>query len=200
MKIYFASGNSHKRVELAQILPAHDVVIPKDEGIAFDPEETEPTFYGNALIKARALYEIVRKPVIADDSGICVDALGGAPGVLSARYGSKPGEPLLDAESRNRLLLAAMREKPNRSCRFVCNMVLYYGPDRFVSVQETIEGTLIEEGRGLGGFGYDPVVFIPELGKTVAELSPEEKNEVSHRGKAARKIAIFLDSLNHEST
>jgi len=85
MKIYFASGNAHKKEELARILPNHTIVIPSDEGIPFDPEETESTFFGNSLIKARALFEITGKPVIADDSGICVDALNGAPGVLSAR-------------------------------------------------------------------------------------------------------------------
>lgn len=193
MKIYFASGNAHKKEELSRILRSHEIVIPSEEGIAFDPEETERTFYGNALLKAKALYEIVHKPVIADDSGICVDALDGAPGILSARYGSENGLKL-SSEERNALLVSRMEGKRDRSCRFVCNMVLYLGPDRFVSVQETLEGELITQGRGTGGFGYDPVVFIPALGKTVAELSGEEKDELSHRGKAGRKIARIIES------
>jgi XTP/dITP diphosphohydrolase len=191
MKLYFASGNAHKKQELSRILGSHTIVIPSDEGIEFDPEETENTFFGNALIKAKALYDIVRMPVIADDSGICVDALGGAPGVRSARYGSDQGL-MLDAQGKNALLLRNMEGIENRSCRFVCNMVLYLGPDRFCSVQETLEGMLVTDGRGKGGFGYDPLVFVPEYGKTVAELSSGQKDECSHRGKAGRRIAALL--------
>ena len=191
MKIYFASGNAHKKEELARILPNHTIVIPSDEGILFDPEETETTFFGNSLIKARTLFEITGKPVIADDSGICVDALGGDPGVFSARYGSENGQKL-DTAGRNRLLLLRMEGIKNRTCRFVCNMVLYVATDRFYSVQETLEGTLVTENRGSGGFGYDPLVLVPALGRTVAELTPEEKDELSHRGKAGRVIARLL--------
>lgn len=191
MKIYFATGNAHKKEELARILSDHEIVMPSDEGISFDPEETESTFYGNSLIKARALWELTGRPVIADDSGICVDALGGAPGVLSARFGSEQGQKL-DSTQRNELLLEKMRGIQNRSCRFVCNMVLYLAADRFYSVQETLEGTLIDQMRGTGGFGYDPLVLVPEYGLTVAELSPEKKDELSHRGKAGRIIARLL--------
>ncbi|HNY17156.1 MAG TPA: RdgB/HAM1 family non-canonical purine NTP pyrophosphatase [Treponemataceae bacterium] len=193
MKIYFATGNAHKREELARILSDHEIVMPSDEGIAFDPEETEATFFGNSVLKARALYELTHCPVIADDSGLCVDALDGAPGILSARYGSEGGKKL-DSTARNELLLSRMRGIENRTCRFVCNMVLYLGPDRFFSAQETLEGSLIDRMRGSGGFGYDPLVLIPELGLTVAELSPEKKDELSHRGKAGRVIARLLSS------
>jgi XTP/dITP diphosphohydrolase len=191
MKIYFASGNAHKKEEVARLFSEHTIVIPSDEGIAFDPEETETTFYGNALLKARALWDIVHQPVLADDSGICVDALRGAPGVLSARYGSENGEKLSPAE-RNRLLLSRMEGKTGRTARFVCNMVLYLSSDRFWAIQETLEGVVITEERGTGGFGYDPVLFIPEYGKTVAELSPEDKDHCSHRGKACRQIEALL--------
>ncbi len=191
MKIFFASGNEHKREEMARIFPDHEIRIPKDEGIGFDPEETENTFFGNALIKAESLWKIVRAPVLADDSGICVDALGGAPGVISARFGSENGQ-ILDSSGRNDLLIAKMAGISDRKCRFVCNMVLFLGPDRFWSVQETLEGELVEEGRGEGGFGYDPLVYLGEYGKTVAELSPKEKDHVSHRGKAGRKISALL--------
>jgi XTP/dITP diphosphohydrolase len=188
MKLYFASGNAHKREELQRLFPEHDIVIPADEGIDFDPEETGATFFENALIKAQALYAITKRPVIADDSGICVDALDGEPGIHSARYGSEGGAKL-DSTERNALLLSRMAGERNRTCRFVCNMVVYLAPDRFVSAQETLEGVLIDEPKGTGGFGYDPIVFVPEYGKTVAELSPEEKDACSHRGKAARVIA-----------
>jgi len=193
MKIYFASGNAHKREELARILARHTVVIPADEDIAFDPEETENTFAGNALIKAKALYDLVKQPVIADDSGICVDALGGAPGVISARYGSENGQKL-DAAGRNALLLSNMEGRTDRRCRFVCSMVLYLAPDRFTLVQETLEGLLVTESRGSQGFGYDPLVFLPEYGRTVAELDPAEKDSCSHRGKAGAVIAKLLGS------
>lgn len=197
MKIYFASGNAHKRDEMARIFSGHLIVIPSDEGIDFDPEETETTFGGNSLLKAKCLYDIVHQPVLADDSGICVDALGGAPGVYSARYGSENGEKL-DARERNALLLSRMAGITDRTCRFVCNMTLYLGADRYVSAQETLEGTLVEsleDGRGSRGFGYDPVVYLPSWGKTVAELSDEDKDAVSHRGKAGRILARMVGEL-----
>lgn len=193
MKIYFASGNAHKKEELSRILAAHSIIIPSDEGIAFDPEETEPTFFGNALIKAKALFDLVGCPVLADDSGICVDALNGAPGVLSARYGSENGKNF-NASERNQLLLSQMTGIKNRKCRFVCNMVLYLGSDHFYSVQETLEGSLVTEGRGTQGFGYDPLVYLQEFNKTVAELEPEEKDRCSHRGKAGILMAKLLSS------
>ncbi len=194
MKLYFASGNAHKRDELSRILKGHTIVIPSDEGIPFDPEETENTFFGNAMIKAKALYDLVRAPVIADDSGICVDALGGEPGVHSARFGQSEGLSL-DAAGKNALLLSRMEGITDRACRFVCNMVLYLGPDRFCSVQETLEGEVITESRGSGGFGYDPIFFVPGYGKTVAELSEREKDDCSHRGKAGRALERYLSSL-----
>lgn len=194
MTIVIATGNRHKAEEFSRIFSDHRIVLPADRGIMFDPEETATTFYGNALIKARTLFELMGEPVIADDSGICVDALNGEPGVYSARYGATNGIEL-SAEDRNKLLLSRMKVIPDRTARFVCNMVLYYGPDRFVSVQETLEGSIVSEsGSGSGGFGYDPVLYLPEYGKTVAELSDDQKDLVSHRGKAARKLQIFLNS------
>jgi len=194
MTIFIATGNRHKAEEFSRIFSGHRIVLPADRGIMFDPEETATTFYGNALIKARTLFELMGEPVIADDSGICVDALNGEPGVYSARYGATNGIEL-SAEDRNKLLLSRMKGIPDRTARFVCNMVLYYGPDRFVSVQETLEGSIVSEsGSGSGGFGYDPVLYLPEYGKTVAELSDDQKDLVSHRGKAARKLQIFLNS------
>ncbi|HQB88834.1 MAG TPA: RdgB/HAM1 family non-canonical purine NTP pyrophosphatase [Treponemataceae bacterium] len=194
MTIVIATGNRHKAEEFSRIFSGHRIVLPADRGIMFDPEETATTFYGNALIKARTLFELMGEPVIADDSGICVDALNGEPGVYSARYGATNGIEL-SAEDRNKLLLSRMKGIPDRTARFVCNMVLYYGPDRFVSVQETLEGSIVSEsGSGSGGFGYDPVLYLPEYGKTVAELSDDQKDLVSHRGKAARKLEIFLNS------
>jgi XTP/dITP diphosphohydrolase len=194
MTIWFATGNAHKKKELAAILAGHEIRTPDEAGIAFDPEETGDTFLDNALIKARALYELVKAPVIADDSGLCVDALGGRPGVLSARYGSDNGKKLESAE-RNALLLREVGDAADRKARFVCSMVLMLSEDRFFVAQETFEGELIHAERGSGGFGYDPILFLRERGLTVAELSDEEKNTMSHRGKAGARIAAILATL-----
>jgi XTP/dITP diphosphohydrolase len=217
MTVWIATGNIHKKAELINILsPGNkktpwDVKIPSEAGLDFDPEETGKSFLENALLKAGALHRLLEDsrpaqyksgdPVIADDSGICVDALGGRPGIFSARYcgmhgpvaGSQQGK-LTDAE-RNTLLLAELGDNPKRSARFVCALVLYYSPDRFFTAQETLEGELVknaESARGKGGFGYDPILYIPELGRTVAELSGGEKNIYSHRAKAGKAISRIL--------
>ncbi|MDR2739899.1 MAG: RdgB/HAM1 family non-canonical purine NTP pyrophosphatase [Treponema sp.] len=191
MTIWFATGNPHKRAELAALFPGHTVKIPADENFPFEPDETGAAFAENALIKARELRRLVSAPVIADDSGLCVDALDGRPGIYSARYGFGGGEKL-NAPERNALLLQELGDNPCRQARFVCAMVLLFSEDRFYLVQETLEGELIREARGQGGFGYDPILYLPQLGCTVAELSEEEKNRVSHRGKAGRAIAKLL--------
>ncbi|MDR0410507.1 MAG: RdgB/HAM1 family non-canonical purine NTP pyrophosphatase [Treponema sp.] len=197
-KIWFATGNEHKRRELAEIFAIHDaahvVNIPSDVGINFAPEETGSTFLENALIKARTLFAIVKEPVVADDSGLCVEALDGRPGVLSARYGNTVGKNLVDAE-KNRLVLKELGNNPNRKAHFVCAMVLFLGDDRFFAVQETLEGEITCEKRGQGGFGYDPIFLIPELGCTVAELSPTKKNHLSHRAKAGATIGRVYDAV-----
>lgn len=206
MTIVLASGNIHKKQELAAILAGHSILLPSEAGVhGFNPAETGSSFAENALVKARALYALLptgRFRVLADDSGLCVDALGGLPGVYSARYGSS-GENKLNADARNALLLEEASKSAGffesgacRACRFVCAMVLLYGPERFLLVQETLEGELvpgIEAARGSGGFGYDPVVYLGEQGRTVAELSETEKNAISHRAKAGRIIGRLLD-------
>lgn len=209
MILWFATGNIHKKRELAAILeavsPGTELLIPGEAGLDFAPEETGATFLENALIKAGALYRLAAAagkagPVIADDSGLCVDALEGRPGIYSSRYGSTGGygsgggDKLGDGE-RNALLLRELGDNPSRSARFVCAMVLLLSEDRFFTVQETLEGELVsspDAAGGGGGFGYDPILFIPELGRTVAELSEGEKNRISHRGKAGRAIARIL--------
>jgi XTP/dITP diphosphohydrolase len=214
MTIWFASGNSHKKAELAAILntngSTNQLLIPSDVGLEFDPEETGTTFYENALLKARALYSLLEKErptlftpgdvVIADDSGICVDALGGRPGIYSARYAGAnsekaPNAKKLESAERNALLLEELGTHPLRSARFVCAMALMFSPDRFYFVQETFEGEIVsgpDAAKGSGGFGYDPILFIPGLGRTVAELSDDEKNNISHRAKAGKIIANLL--------
>lgn len=194
MTIFVATGNRHKAEEFSRIFSDHRIVLPADRGIIFDPDETGESFYENALLKAKALFDLVHEPVLADDSGLCVDALGGAPGIYSARFGSTNGTELSSGD-RNCLLLSKLSGISDRKARFVCNLVLYFGSDRHVSVQETLEGEIVSDhGTGTEGFGYDPVLFLPEFGKTVAELDPARKDQVSHRGKAARKMKFLLES------
>lgn len=202
---------------MQQIFAEHTIVTPKDEGIEFDPEETGTDFYQNSLIKARALWDIVHAPVIADDSGICVDALENAPGVWSARYGGpdfmkgKPDGSKTPQEEQNAMLIAQLNDviksgkmpeglylNGERSAHYSCSMVFMINPSRFFVAQETMEGTLIEDvkdSRGQYGFGYDPIFFLPQFGKTGAELLPEEKNAISHRGKACRAIIRALEGV-----
>lgn len=218
MKIYLATGNMHKKKEMSELLSEHTILTPSDETIDFNPEETGSTFYENSIIKARALYEIVKCPVIADDSGICVDALGGAPGIFSSRYagpdfikGRADGIKISQEEQNvfliNQLnnvikkgnLLKAAYLNGERSCHYTCAMVLYCGGDKLFVAQETFEGTIIEDiskQAGEGGFGYDPIVFLPEYKKTVAQISAKEKNAISHRGKAVKALKLIIDNLN----
>lgn len=217
MKIYLATSNKNKKREMIELLPEHTIVIPSDENIDFDPVEDGTTFYENSLIKAKALYEIVHCPVIADDSGICVDALNGTPGIYSSRYAGpdfmhgKPDGKKISQEEQNIFLIEQTNKvitenklpkaaylHGERSCHYTCAMVLYCGPDRLFVAQETFEGTLIDDiskSAGNGGFGYDPIVFLPEYNKTVAQISAEEKNAISHRGKAVRVIQKIINNL-----
>jgi XTP/dITP diphosphohydrolase len=196
MTIWFATGNAHKKAELAAILADHHIRIPAETSdpalVNFNPAETGSSFLENALIKARELHRLTQEPVIADDSGLCVDALDGRPGIYSSRYGGGGGEKLGSPE-RNALLLSELGDKPNRRARFVCAMILLYTPDRFFIAQETLEGEIVRDlGRGSGGFGYDPILYLPDRGRTVAELADAEKNRISHRAKAGRIIARIL--------
>ena len=201
MNIWFASGNAHKKDELSAVLKTHrcnyNLLIPKDAGIDFNPDETGKSFVENALLKANELYRILNNKndvIIADDSGISVDALEGRPGIFSARYGGN-----INSTERNKLLLEELGANVDRSARFTCSLVLLFNPNRFFVSQETLEGKIVqsmEEAAGTGGFGYYPVLYIPALGRTVAELSDDEKNTVSHRGKAAKVIAGILRELN----
>lgn len=196
MQIYVATNNRHKVRELKELFPGVHLRTPAEAGISFDHEEVEETFLGNSLGKARALYSRVRSPVLADDSGLCVDALDGAPGVRSARYGSPDdGRTALSAEDKNALLLREMYGRPDRRCRFVCVMTLVVSEHRFISVQETCEGLLLDAPRGAEGFGYDPIFLLPEEGISMAELTLERKNRLSHRGRAAARMRSVLDSL-----
>jgi XTP/dITP diphosphohydrolase len=185
-----ATNNPHKLREFRRLFPDFRLRSPEQIGCAFSFEETGSTYLENALGKALHLYHLSEAPVLADDSGLEVAGLGGEPGIYSSRYGSVDAK-LSDFE-RNAYLLNRAASLRDRACFFVCCMAAVLGEKRFFVVQETFHGVLAAQPSGSGGFGYDPVVYLPELGKTVAELRDEEKDAISHRGKAARRLAALL--------
>jgi XTP/dITP diphosphohydrolase len=192
MTILLASQNAHKKLEIAQILKDHTILLPRDRGYDFELEETGETFLENALAKARHLNNIAGTPVMADDSGLCVPALDGAPGVYSARYGAREGGNDLTDVDRNELLLKNMRGITDRRAYFVCSMVLLFDENRFYVAQETVNGEITLSPQGDQGFGYDPLFFLPNLAKTAAQLAAKEKNAISHRGKATVALARLI--------
>ncbi len=194
MEIILASGNRHKLFELKEILTDHTLLLPEDIGISFDFEETGTSFLENSQGKAFALFNKINRPVLADDSGLIVEALNGEPGIYSARYGSVNGIEL-EAPARNIYLLDKLQGESNLSAEFICCMSLILDKNRFFVAQESFKGEITRESTGINGFGYDPIFFLPEYGKTVAELPEKEKNKISHRGKAGYRIAKLLEEL-----
>lgn len=190
-----ASKNPKKLLELQAILSAQgiEVVLESQVGIDVDVEETGTTFEENAFLKAHAVMEASGLPAVADDSGLCVDALNGAPGVYSARYGG----PELDDVGRYRLLLENMRGQLDRRCRFVSAICCCFPNGDRVEARGECPGTLAYAPKGSDGFGYDPIFFLPERKKTFAELTAEEKNAISHRGRAleafGEKLKAYLE-------
>lgn len=189
MKVIAATKNKNKLREFSEILKGYEVISQEEAGIDIDVEETGETFEENSYLKAKAIYDASKIPAIADDSGLVVDALGGAPGIYSARYG---GEGLTD-EDRVELLLKNMKDvkKENRSARFVC-AITFIDRERVIKVKGECEGEINYAPIGENGFGYDPVFYIEEYNKTTAQMSPDEKNAISHRGKALRKLSEKL--------
>lgn len=191
MKFVLASKNAHKLTEMQSILGelGVEVVLESDVGVDIEVEETGETFEENSLLKAKAVMEATGLPAIADDSGLCVDALGGAPGVYSARYG---GEGLLDRR-RYELVLEALKGQTDRRAQFVSVVTACFPGGDVLSARGECPGTIAYAPQGENGFGYDPVFFVPALRKTYAQMSPEEKNAISHRGKALEKFKEELE-------
>ena len=191
MKICAATGNAGKLRELRRILEAqgHEVVSQKELGITIEPDETGTTFEENALIKAETICKASGLPTIADDSGLCVDALNGGPGVYSARFGGEG----LDDKGRYTLLLEMLRGQTDRAAHFHTSIVCAFPNGDELVCEGECPGTIAFAPMGEGGFGYDPVFFVPELRKTFGQLTAEEKASVSHRGKALRAFAVALD-------
>ena len=182
MKVVLASHNQKKMVEMKAILSQMgvEVLSQAEVGVDLEPEETGTTFEENARIKAQAVMQATGLPAIADDSGLMVDALGGDPGVYSARYGG----PGLDATGRWQLLLKNMAGESNRACKFVSVICCAFPDGGEVMARGECPGILAQGPSGDGGFGYDPIFYLPQLGKTMAQLTPAEKNQISHRARA----------------
>lgn len=193
MKVVLASKNKHKLEEISQITEKFgmELVLESDLGVDIDVEETGSTFEENSFLKAEAVMKATGLPALADDSGIAVDALNGEPGIYSARYGF---DESLDDWGRLQLLLKNTEQVPDerRQAKFVCVITLVTPQQEIIQARGEVHGMLLRTPAGQGGFGYDPIFYYPPLGKSLAELTPEEKNQVSHRANA---LQIFYQKL-----
>lgn len=196
MKVVLASKNKHKLVEISQITEkfGFELILQSELGVDIDVEETGTTFEENSYLKAKAVMEATGLPALADDSGIAVDALNGEPGVYSARYGF---DESLDDWGRLQLLLKNMENVPDgqRTGRFVSVITLVRPDGSTVQARGEVEGIITRQAYGKGGFGYDPIFYYPPYGKTFGEATPEEKNAVSHRGRA---LELFYNKMREE--
>lgn len=193
MKVVLASKNKHKLEEISKITAMFDIelVLQSEVGVDIDVEENGTTFEENSFIKAEAVMKATGLPALADDSGIAVDALGGAPGIYSARYGF---DDSLDDWGRLLLLLKNTEAVPDgeRQAQFVCVITMVTPEGQVIQARGEAHGKLLRQAVGQGGFGYDPIFYYPPLGKSFAELRPEEKNQVSHRAEA---LKLFYQKL-----
>lgn len=192
MKIVFATNNAHKLGEVRQVVGEEfEIVSLRECGIVEDIPENEPTLEGNALAKARYIYNRTGLDCFADDTGLEVDALGGEPGVRSARYATDGH----DDEANKRLLLERLQGAVNRAAQFRTAVALIIGGKEYL-FEGIVRGEIASEERGEGGFGYDPLFFPEGSELTFAQMSGEEKNAISHRGRAVRKLAEFLQKYS----
>lgn len=189
MKVVLASKNPHKLVEIRKITEKFgmELVLESELGVDIEVEETGSTFEENSLLKAEAVMKATGLPALADDSGICVDALGGEPGIYSARYGF---DPTLDDFGRLQLLLKNMEAVPDgkRQAQFVCVISFVTPEGKVIQARGEVHGELLRAPAGTGGFGYDPIFYYPPFGKSLAQVRPEEKNSVSHRANALKVL------------
>lgn len=189
MKVVLASKNRHKLEEIRQITRLFDMelVLQSDLGVDIDVEETGMTFEENSFLKANAVMLATGLPALADDSGIAVEALNGAPGIYSARYGF---DPTLDDRGRLQLLLKNMENVPEgkRQAKFVCVITLVTPAGETIQARGEFPGILLRQPQGENGFGYDPIFYYPTMGKSAAEMTPQEKNRVSHRANALKVL------------
>lgn len=192
MKLLIASNNQHKIDEIKQILgnKFEQILSLSEAGIVCDPEENGKTFLDNALIKVRAVAKLTDMPVLGDDTGLCVDALNGAPGVHSARFAGDHD----NAKNRTKLLYE-LQDETNRKAHFSTAVALLYPDGRLVTAEGRVDGEILHTEVGANGFGYDSLFYCNEIGKTFAEATAEEKNAVSHRGRALQNLANKLEMM-----
>ncbi|MCD7893752.1 MAG: XTP/dITP diphosphatase [Erysipelotrichaceae bacterium] len=188
-EIVVASSNEGKIKEICSMLSDISIEVKslKDIGQDIEIEETGKTFKENALIKAKTVCDIIHKPVLADDSGLEVKALDGAPGIYSARFLGHD----TSYDIKNQYIIDAVKDK-DRTARFVCAMALCIPDEEPIIIEEYFNGEINDCIEGENGFGYDPIFYVPELGQTSAQISPDKKNQISHRGKALRKLYNIL--------
>ena len=191
MKFALATANKGKITEICEILSEHNIkAVTRDElGINVEIEETGFSFYENALIKAKVICKLSGLPSIADDSGICIDALDGAPGIFASSFG---GENLTDSE-RNEYLLSLLDDVEHRGAKFVCNIVCVFPNDDVINAVGECKGEILRTPIGTNGFGYDPVFRAEGQTKSMAELPTQVKNDISHRGRALKAFAAKLN-------
>ena len=198
MKVVLASKNKHKLVEISKITEkfGFELVLQSERGIDIDVEETGTTFEENSFIKAEAVMKATGLPALADDSGIAVDALNGEPGIYSARYGF---DDSLDDWGRLLLLLKNTEHVPDgqRQAQFVCVITMVTPDGKVIQARGEIHGELLREARGENGFGYDPIFYYPPAGMSTAEMSPEDKNKVSHRANALNAFYTKLKEAGY---
>lgn len=198
MKVILASKNQHKLTELSAILSqlGFEIALESEYGLDIDVEETGTTFEENSFLKADAVMKASGLPVLADDSGLMVDALDGAPGVYSARYGHKASD-----KERTAYLLENMKDVPEerRGAKFVCVITCLFPDGRKIVARGECPGVIARAPHGENGFGYDPVFYLPELGMTCAELPSEQKNAISHRARALQDFCRkYQEVQNHD--
>ena len=193
MKVVLASKNKHKLVEISKITEKFnmELVLQSELGVDIDVEETGTTFEENSFLKAEAVMKATGLPALADDSGIAVDALNGEPGIYSARYGF---DDTLDDWGRLLLLLKNTEHVPDgqRQAQFVCVITMVTPAGQVIQARGEIHGELLRQPVGENGFGYDPIFYYPPFGMSTAEMSPEDKNKVSHRGRA---LQVFYEKV-----
>ena len=194
MRVVLASQNCHKLEEIQNILSRFDMelVLQSELGVRVDVEETGSSFEENSVLKAKAVMEATGLPAIADDSGLCVDALEGAPGIYSARYGAPD---CVSDRDRLEYLLNNLRtiRSEERTARFLCVITLAYPDGRMLTARGRCEGLITLEPRGTEGFGYDPVFYIPSQGCTFAQMGQQQKNAISHRANALKRLCQMLE-------
>lgn len=193
MKIILATFNKHKLFEISQLIGSTDIELLSLEDIGYEEEiiEDGKSFIENALIKAETIYNKYRIPTLADDSGICIDALGGEPGIHSARFA---GENTSSSE-KNRLIIDMLKDKENRNAHYTCALAYIDENEKFI-VEKYCHGEIIDQEKGEEGFGYDPIFFIEAYNKTLAEIPLDEKNKISHRGQAFREFKKHIEYKN----